>query len=105
MIYEDKHIDELISMRIVARQNKDWQLADELRNYMDNKLVFIFDVKDGQDVYWLNHAYFLSKDKFLETLAMNNRQYVEYRIKRDIRAENNFDAWLYSMNNSKKSGE
>lgn len=97
----NKYIDELIEIRSVARSKKDWALSDEIRNYLDNKLIFIFDTKDGQEIYYLTESYFKFKSKRLETMAMSNRQYVEHRIKNIINAEKMFDAWLYSIKSSK----
>lgn len=99
MIFEDKHVSELIEMRSEARLNKNWVLSDKIRNYLDIKLVFVFDTKAGQDVYYLTEGYFKFLDKKLETMAMSKRQYVEYKIKRDINAENNFQSWLFRHKN------
>lgn len=90
-------IDELIDLRVLARSYKYWLLSDSIRKFLDSKLVFIFDTKDGQEVYHLNEGYFKKKP-----VEMSNRQYVEHRIKEDIIAEKNFDAWLYSINKSRK---
>lgn len=86
MILEDKYIDELIDIRKFARENKNWKLSDEIRNYLDEKLVFIFDTKYGQEVW------FMPKGS-----RITNRIEMEKRIKDDIRYNNNFDAWLYSI--------
>jgi hypothetical protein len=102
MDFNDKYIDELIELRRVARETKDWKLSDELRNYLDEKLIFIFDTKEGQGIYYLPPSYFDRRDKDPKTTNMNNRQYVEYRIQEDIRAEKGFDAWLYSIQKSTK---
>ncbi len=92
------NVDELIFFRDKARNDKDWKKSDELRDYLDNKLVFVFDTKSGQEVYHLNENFFKFKNKKLITLAMNNRQYVELQIKKGIASDNNFNAWLYSIN-------
>ncbi len=102
MDFEGKYIDKLIEDRKEARVSKDWKLSDEIRNYLDTKLVFIFDAKWGQEVHYLTEGYFKNKDQKIETTAMSKRQYVEYLIKRDINAENNFESWLYST--KKKAG-
>lgn len=91
------NIDEMIYERGLVREKKDWVESDRLRDVLDGYLVFVFDGKDGQEVYHLTERYFEFKDRKVETMAMNKRQYVEYLIKRDIRANNNFDAWLYSI--------
>lgn len=100
MEFENKYIDELIDIRKNARDNKDWKLSDDIRNYLDVKLIFIFDAKWGQEVWYLTNDYFSHKERKIETTAYSNRQYVEHKIKEDIRAENNFDAWLYSVRKS-----
>lgn len=99
MDFENKYIDELIEDRKIARENKDWKLSDEIRNYLDSKLVFIFDTKSGQEVWYLVEKYFERKERKTETIAMSKRQYVEFRIKQDINAEKNFESWLYSTRN------
>lgn len=92
-----ERIDVIIEIRHEARKRKDWGLSDELREVLDLNNVFVFDTKEGQDVYYLTPEYFKWKDKLIETVGLSKRQYVEYRIKRDIRAENNFDAWLFTQ--------
>jgi len=100
MDFEGKYIDELIELRREARENKNWELSDEIRNYLDTKLVFIFDTKAGQEIYYLTESYFRNQEREIETFAMSKRQYVEHRIKQDIAAIKNFDAWLYSIRKS-----
>lgn len=92
------NIDELIEQRKIARENKDWAKSDEIRNSLDSKLCFVFDTKEGQEIYHLTKKYFESKSKRIETEAMSNRQFVEFNIQSDIRANKMFDAWLYSVN-------
>jgi hypothetical protein len=108
-------IDELIEMRRQSRLSRDWKSSDELRDYLDTQLVFVFDGKDGQEVYNLPEQFFKFKTKtenatkvksFLEWLrdtarfTMTNRQYVELQIKSEINADKNFDAWLFSTKTS-----
>lgn len=100
MDFESKYIDELIEDRKEARENKNWKLSDEIRNYLDAKLVFVFDTKWGQEVYYLTEWYFKNKERKIETMAMSKRQFVEYKIKQDINAEKNFEAWLFSTRRS-----
>jgi hypothetical protein len=92
------NIDKLIYEREQARRNKNWQLSDEIRDYLESQLVFVFDTKEGQEVYHLNEKYFTKKPK-----EMSHRKYLEEKIKEDIRAEKNFEAWLFSMNNKLKT--
>lgn len=102
MNFETKYIDELIDMRAEARLNNDWMFCDEIRNYLDTKLVFVFDGVKKQEVYYLTESYFKHQHKDPKTAGMSKRKYVEYQIKRDIAAEKNFDAWLYTIRASSK---
>ena len=98
MDFTTKFIDELIILRKEAREKKDWKLSDEIRTYLDSKLVFIFDTKFGQEIWYLNEKYFENKpDK------LTYRQYVEYQIQQDSKAERVFDAWLYSTMKSSET--
>lgn len=92
------NIEQLIYERSLARLAKNWGKSDEIRNTLDNNLVFVFDTKVGQDVYYLTDGYFKRQDKMIETIGLSKRQYVEYRIKQEIKANANFDAWLFSIN-------
>ena len=100
MDFQNKFIDELIEERKLSREQKNWKLSDEIRDYLDTKLIFVFDAKWGQEIYYLPQSYFKNKERKIETAAMNNRQYLEYQIKKEIVAENNFEAWLYSTRKS-----
>lgn len=91
-------IDQLIDHRKEARDKKDWKLSDEIRDYLDDKLIFIFDTKEGQEIWYLTNDYFKFQYKHPE--INSKRKYLEFRIKQDILAEKHFDAWLYSMRSS-----
>lgn len=80
------YIDELIDRRAEARKNNNWQLADEIRNYLDSKSVFILDTPNGQEVYF-------------ELSGTTREQFVD-KINKNNRAEKLFDAWLYSIQKS-----
>lgn len=95
------NLDELIEDRRLARINKNWKLSDEIRDYLDAKMVFVFDASFGQEVYFLSEKYFSGKYKSPETASMTKRQYVEFLIKQEINSNKVFDAWVYSMNNLK----
>ena len=41
--FKGKFIDELIYDRNIARENKDFELSDKIRNILDEKFVFIFE--------------------------------------------------------------
>lgn len=82
--FETKYIDELIEERKNARINKNWNLSDKIRDYLDNKLVFIFDAKFGQEVYYLIEGFLKRKEQKEETKLMSNRQYLEYAIRSGI---------------------
>lgn len=90
------NIEELINLREQARLAKDWKLSDDIRNYLDDRLVFIFDTKAGQEIHYLTPSCFQLKTKnenqikvksFFEWLqnttriTMTTRQYVEFKIK------------------------
>lgn len=49
--------DELVYLREIARQDKDFQKSDEIRNILDSRGSFVFDTKDGQVVYHLGIEY------------------------------------------------
>ena len=101
MDFENKHIDELIDIRKDARENKDWKLSDEIRNYLDEKNVFVFDVKDKEGKYF-QEVWYLYDDYFKNIkTGMKKRQYVEYKIKEEIRMEKSIDSWIYSMQSNK----
>jgi chaperone required for assembly of F1-ATPase len=92
-------VDEILEIRKLTRQNKNWKLSDEIRNYLDDKLIFIFDSNDFQDVYYLNDKYFHVIDKIekIHNIKFSSkRKFVEWNIKRDIKSEDNFEAWLYT---------
>ena len=83
MNLDRKYIDELIEIRVEARQNRDWTLADKIRDYLDNKHVFVFDSEEGQIVY---HR------------SKENRSSLVDKLKEEIKSEKLFNAWLFSMN-------
>ena len=84
---QSKTISELIHIREKARENKNYNLCDEIRDYLDTKQCFIFDTKDGQLVY--HYPKGMTRDKLIKN------------INRDKRGEKLFDAWLYSIKQSK----
>lgn len=73
---------ELVYKREIARQNKDFTESDRIRNILDSKGVIIFDTIDGQEVHYT---------------VNKTRQQVIDKINKDKRAENIFDAWLFSI--------
>lgn len=89
------NIDATIEDRRLARERKDWKESDRLRDNLDARNVFVFDLKDGfQEVWHLNDTYFLNMHKTGHT---DRRRYVEHRMKQDREALARFDAWVYSM--------
>jgi hypothetical protein len=82
MKIEDKYIDELVDLRRKAREQKNWELADKIRNYLDTKYVYVFDTNEGQVIYH-------KKD--------GTRQSLVKQLKSEIRSENMFNAWLFTM--------
>src|SRR3990167_7038609 len=100
--FEDKYVDELIELRKKARTDKDYKLSDEIRDYLDSKLIFIFDIPDGeQNTWFMPETYFKRmeceyfKDKGIR--FENKRKYVEYRIEDDRKTEKSFESWLFSQ--------
>ena len=67
MNIEKEHIEELIEIRATSREKKLWEFCDEIRNYLDERLVFIFDGPDGQEVFNLNEGYFKRKNDYEKT--------------------------------------
>ncbi len=55
--FETQYTEELIFLRSVARESKNWAFSDEIRNYLDTKLIFIFDTKFGQEIYQITESY------------------------------------------------
>ena len=105
MDFENKYIDELIDNRKESRENKDYKLSDEIRSYLDEKFVFIFDTKDNegkpfQEVHYLFKEYFdkIERAENIHSIKFkNNRDFVEWKIKQEISLEKKMDAWIYSM--------
>ena len=90
-------IDVLVENRVEYRKNKHFTAADQLRNTLDENLVFAFDLPYyKQEVYYLTPAFFKFKDKHPQTHRMTNREYVEYRLAQDRAAEKQLNAWIYS---------
>lgn len=81
MNFEGYYIDELIELRKHSRLAKDWGLSDDIRDYLDSKHIFIFDHKEGQEVY---HRTSGTRKDLIE------------EIEKDRLAEKRFDAWLYT---------
>ena len=44
-----EEIESAINERIVAKQNKEYAKADEIRNELDSKGIILFDTKEGTD--------------------------------------------------------
>jgi len=76
----------LIYQREQARLHKNFKLSDEIRDKLDSMNTFVFDTKDGQEVY------FETKGTRLDLVK---------KINDDKRADKIFDAWLFSMNSKK----
>jgi len=64
MNIEGEHIGELIEIRAISREKKMWEFCDKIRDYLDEKLVFIFDGPDGQEVHNLSEGYFKRKNDY-----------------------------------------
>jgi len=100
--YDALYVDEVLEIRILVRENKNYKLSDEIRSYLDEKFVFVFDAKkDGkpfQEVRYLFSSYFSGIDN---TKFKTNREYVESKIKESVASNSLLDAWIYSNQNSK----
>jgi len=86
---KDYYLSELVELRNIAREEKDWELSDKIRDYLDTKNVFIFDSPDGQIIYY--------------ELAGTTRQDVIDKTNTDKRLNKIFDAWLYSTSKEIKN--
>jgi len=75
---EDYYVDELVDMRKKARVNKDWELSDRIRDYLDIKSVIIMDT---------------------------TRKDLIDKLQNDKRSESLHEAWLYSIRKSIKTKE
>lgn len=80
------HTEHLLQHREEARNAKNWQQSDEIRDELDKRGVFIIDTKNGYETYYRPGT----RKQLLEDIA------------KDIRAEKRFDSWLYSVNQSIK---
>lgn len=50
-----KLTDELIDNREHARNENNWLLSDQIRAELDSRNCFVFDSKDGQEVYHMTN--------------------------------------------------
>lgn len=73
----------MVFIRGVLRSNGNFELADKCRNKLIQHSVFIIDTKQGQEVYH-------------EQKGTTLKQF-EDKIKREARAEKNFNAWLFTQ--------
>ncbi len=77
------NIDSLIDLRQFARTNGNYELSDKIRDKLITHSVFIIDTKECQEVH--------------HELKGTTKQQFYNKIKRDIQANNNFDAWLFTQ--------
>lgn len=100
-------ISRLLAHRKEARAAKDWTLSDNIRNDLDELGAFVIDKKDGdQKVLIRDDDYFVHMEKAGRLYSITfttRRKYVEWRIQQDIKANERFDAWLHSMQQSIKA--
>ncbi len=80
---KETSIDLLIDIRAQAREGKNWKLSDEIRDHLDSKNVFVFDTKDGQEVYHMPYP--------------TTREELINKINSNTAANNRFDAWLFTQ--------
>lgn len=98
--FDKLNYDELIEIRRLSRNDKNWKFSDYVRNYLDDKLVFVFDATNFQEVYFLTNNYFKSIEKIekLHNIKFSTkRKFVEWKIKQEIKANNDFDGWLFTQ--------
>jgi hypothetical protein len=76
-------IDELIYIREQVRLEKNYELSDKIRNYLDDNSTFVFDTPTGQEVYHYPNR---------------TRQEIVEEINKNSRADRVFNSWLYSIN-------
>lgn len=90
----EKGTSELLHMCPGYRVQRKWKETDQIRDILDSRNVFVFDLPgDFQEVWNLSDGWFRSMGPEFNT----RRQYVEHRMKQDRQAEKTFDAWLYTM--------
>jgi len=77
-------IEGLIDIRREAREERDWELSDIIRDYLDTRNVFCFDTKDGQEVWHIPQP------------TITRAEMIK-KIQKDITANNNFNGWLYTQ--------
>ena len=77
------NIDSIIHNRSQLRESGNYATSDELRNILIKESVFIIDTKHGQEVYH-------------EKKGTTLKQF-EDKIKMDVRANKNFEAWLFTQ--------
>jgi hypothetical protein len=93
----------LIECRAIARQNKNWLNADLIRNELDNRLCFVFDTKEVQEIHSFSESYFSNMGKISSIYGIqfqSKRDFVEWKIKDEIRINKLVDAWIYSTQKS-----
>jgi L-lactate utilization protein LutB len=91
MKIEDYNIDnlslyydsELVELRKVAREQKNWYVSDKIREYLDSRSIIIMDTKDGQEIYYAQDG--------------TKRADIVERINRDKRLNAIVDAWIYTQ--------
>lgn len=96
-----KHIGTslLLEIREKARENKDWSLSDQIRDILDERLDFVFDTKEGQLLHSYSESFFKNMPKIACIYNLNftnKRQFVEWKLKDDIRINALVDSWIYS---------
>jgi polyhydroxyalkanoate synthesis regulator phasin len=82
MNFQSKYLDELVENRKEAREQRNWKLSDEIRDYLDTKHIFIIDEKEGQVVY--------------HRIKGTRRDLID-QLKKEKRSVKLFDSWLFSM--------
>ena len=79
---------ELVEVRRLAREDKNWVIADKIRDYLDGRAVIIMDTPEGEVVYY--------------ELDGTTRKDVIARINKNKRLDAMVDAWIYTVKSSVK---
>ncbi len=70
-MFDNYYIDQLTHMRECARNENDWVLSDQIRDYLDTKNVFCVDSSEGQVVYHLPEPLTSRKEALKKVENMN----------------------------------
>lgn len=73
----------LVYLREQARLNKDWSLSDNIRDKLEGMNTFVFDTKEGQEVYYEVKG---TREDLINKLNNNKKKYIRCdKIRNTIR--------------------